>query len=90
MAWGQNRHVDSLATLASTMTNDVPQLIKVELIMEPSISVADSVNTAKVDVVMISGIEPCWMDPIIDYLAEDRVPDDENKANRIRRMTPRY
>ena len=67
----QNRHVDSLASLASSMTEEVPWLIKVELIMEPSISVADSIITAGVDVAMISTTKPCWMDPIIDFLAED-------------------
>ena len=71
MGWAQNRHVDSLATLASSMTEEVPRLIKVDLIVEPSISVADSVNTAGVDVIMISATEPCWMDPIIDFLAKD-------------------
>ena len=30
------------------------------------------------------------MGPIIDFLAEDRVPDNEKKANRIRRMVSRY
>ena len=38
MAQGQNRHTDSLATLASSMTEDVPWIIKVELLVEPSIS----------------------------------------------------
>ena len=71
MDQAQNRHVDSLASLASSMTEEVPWLIKVELIMEPSISVADSINTAGVDVAMISTTKPCWMDPIIDFLAED-------------------
>ena len=80
----QNRHADSLATLASSMTEEVSQLIKVELIAEPSISVADSVDTAGVDVTMISATGPCWMDPIIDFLAKDRVSDDEKEANMIR------
>ena len=71
MDQAQNRHVDSLASLASSMTEEVPWLIKVELIMEPSISVADSINTVGVDVAMISTTKPCWMDPIIDFLAED-------------------
>ena len=80
----QNRHADSLATLASSMTEEVSQLIKVELIAEPSISVADSVDTAGVDVTMILVTGPCWMDPIIDFLAKDRVSDDEKEANMIR------
>ena len=37
VARGKNRHVDTLATLASTMMEDIPRLIKVELITEPSI-----------------------------------------------------
>ena len=38
VARGKNRHVDSLSTLASAMTEDIPWQIKVELIAEPSIS----------------------------------------------------
>ena len=66
------------------MTEEVPRLIKVELIMEPSISVANNVSTTEVDVAMISATKPCWMDPIIDFLAEDRVLNDKKEANKIR------
>ena len=59
MGRAQNRHADSLATLASSMTEEVPRLIKVELIMEPSISVANNVSTVKVDVAMISVTRLC-------------------------------
>lgn len=34
---GQNKHVDSLATLASTLAEEIPRLIKVEVVQEPSI-----------------------------------------------------
>ena len=40
----QNRHADSLATLTSSMTNEVPRLIKVEFIREPSIGMEDIYN----------------------------------------------
>ena len=30
------------------------------------------------------------MDPIIEFLAEDRIPDDENKANKICQVASRY
>ena len=43
-----------------------------------------------VDVVVISTTRPCWMDPIIDFLAEDKVPNDEEEAKKIRRVAPRY
>ena len=85
VAWGQNKHADSLATLASSMTEDMPRLIKVELIAEPSIN-----TTVGVGVVVISMTEPCWMDSVIDFLAEDRVLDNEKEANRVRRVAARY
>ena len=60
IARGQNRHADSLATLASSLIKDVPWLIKVEVMAKPSID-------ARVNVLMIAVSEPCWMDPIIDF-----------------------
>ena len=86
----QNKHADSLATLASSMIEEVPRLIKVKLIVEPSISVADNVSTTGVDVAMISATGLCWMDLIIDFLAEDRISNDEKEANRIRQVAIRY
>ena len=61
MGRAQNRYVDSLATLASSMTEEVPQLIKVELIMESSINVVDSISIAGVNVAMILATRPCWI-----------------------------
>ena len=90
VARGQNRHTDSLATLASAMTDNVPRLIKVELITKPSVNTMTNVGVARVGVMVISTSEPCWMDPIIDFLAEDRVLNDEKEANRVRRIASRY
>lgn len=64
VARGQNRHTDSLATLASLLTEEVPRLIKVELVPKSSIN-------AKVDVLVVTVSKPCWMDPIIDFLVDD-------------------
>ena len=55
MARGQNRHGDSLATLASSLTKEMPQLIKVEVVAEPSID-------ARVGVSVVAISELCWMD----------------------------
>ena len=55
----QNRHANSLATLASSMTEEVPRLIKVELIREPSIGTGDNGITVGVEVAMISTTRPC-------------------------------
>ena len=58
VSWGKNRHADSLTTLASAMTEDIPQQIKVELIGEPSISAAAD-GTTKVNVVIVTTVESC-------------------------------
>ena len=64
VARGKNRRTDSLATLASSLTEEVPRLIKVELVAKLSIN-------AMVGVLVIAISELCWMDPIINFLAED-------------------
>ena len=90
VARGQNRNTNSLTTLASAMTKDVPRLIKVELITELSINTATNVGVVGVGVTMISTTGPCWMDPIIDFLVEDWVSDEEKEANRVRRIASWY
>ena len=86
----QNKHADSLATLASSATEDTPRLVTMELIREPSISVKSIHDQARVEVAKVAVANPCWMNPIIDFLAEDKVPDDEDEAKKIRRVAPRY
>jgi len=79
VARGQNRHADSLVTLASSMTENVARIIKVELIVQLSIG-------AIIGVVVITTSRPCWMDPIVNFLAKDKVSDDKKEANRVRRV----
>ena len=59
------------------MTEKVPRIIKIELVMEPSIN-------AMVGILVVAMSKPCWMDPIIDFLAKDRVPNDEKEDRRVR------
>ena len=86
----QSKHADSLATLASSITEEVPWLIKVELIREPSMGMEENCNSAGVDVAVISTTRPCWMDPIVDFLAKDKVPDYEKETKRIRQVASQY
>ena len=86
VARGQNRHADSLATLVSAMTEDVLWIIKMELITEPCITTVTDVGVARISVTAVSIAEPCWMDSIVDFLVEDRIPDDEKKASKVRRI----
>lgn len=90
VARSQNKHADSLATLASSATEDTPRLVTIELIREPSISVKGVLGQARVEVAQAAVTNPCWMKPIIDFLAEDIVPEDEEEAKKIRRVAPRY
>ena len=52
VARGQNRCADSLATLASSLIEEEPRLIKVDLVAEPSID-------ARVGVSMVAISNPC-------------------------------
>ena len=67
--------MDSLVTLASSLTEEVRRLIKVEVVKKSSIDVKVNIS-----IVMVS--EPCWMDPIIEFLAEDHVPNDEKEVKK--------
>ncbi|XP_075669634.1 uncharacterized protein LOC142639317 [Castanea sativa] len=64
VARGQNRHADFLAILASSLTKEVPRLIKVELVAESRVN-------ARIVISLIIAAEPCWIDSIIDFLVED-------------------
>ena len=72
------------------MTEDVPRIIKVELITEPSINTVTDVSVARISFTAVTIAEPCWMDPIVDFLAEDCIPDDEKETSRVRRIASRY
>ena len=50
---------------------------------EPSID-------ARVNVSMVSVSEPCWMDLIVDFLANDRLLTDEKEAERVRKVAAQY
>ena len=83
MARGKNRHADSLATLALAMTEDVPRISKVELITKPSVNTIIDVGVVGISVTTVSTAKPCWMNPIVDFLVEDRIPDDEKDASKV-------
>ena len=72
------------------MTEDVPQIIKVELITEPSIKTITDVGIVGISVTAISIAELCWMDSIFNFLAEYLIPDDEKQASKVRRIASRY
>ena len=58
--------------------------------MEPSINAVTDIGIVGISVTAVSTAEPCWMDPIVDFLAEDRIPNDEKKASKVRQIAFRY
>ena len=61
-----------------------------ELKTKLSIGIVIDDGVAGVGVTVISTTAPCWMDTIVDFLAEDHIPDDKKEANRVRRIASRY
>ena len=83
VARGQNWHANSLAILATSLAEEIPRLIKVEVVAEPSINVG-------VNVSMVTTVRLCWMDPIIDFIAKDRVPSNEKEMEKVCRTAAWY
>ena len=63
-----NTNADALAKLATSKDADLLYLIPVEVVREPSISRPNLVESITE--------EPSWMDELIAYLKEDKLPDD--------------
>ena len=72
------------------MTKDVPRMIKVDLITKSSINTMTDVGIVGISVAVVSTGEPCWVDSIVDFLAEDRIPDDKKEASKVRWVASRY
>ncbi|GFZ15662.1 hypothetical protein Acr_25g0000710 [Actinidia rufa] len=79
-----NTHADALASLASTVEGDLGRTVAVDVISVPSIEETQSsifVNTQ---------LGPSWMDPIVNYLRTDQLPDDRKEAHKIRIKAARF
>ena len=78
-----NAHADSLAMLATSLTQNLPRIILVEDLHSP---------TEAKEVVQIHQIRvvPSWMDSIIQFLKEDILPEEKIEADKIRRKVTSY
>ena len=81
---GQNYHVDSLAMLATSLGSNLPRVVIVE-------DMADS-SLVKKPLVDVHNIQfgPSWMDSLVAFLKKGLLPEDKNKAEKIRRKAPCY
>ena len=79
----ETSRVDALAKLATASQEDLSRSTPVEYLAEPSIDLCD------VEVAQIES-EPSWMDPIWDYIIDERLPDDPKEAAKIRTRSARF
>ena len=79
-----NTHADSLATLATSSAQDLPQVVLVEdLYTHTSVHhSAPQINQIK--------LGPSWMDSISLFLEKDVLPEERSKADKVRRKAPRF
>ena len=74
---GGNTYTDSLATLATSSAQNLPRVILVEDLGKPS---GEKENMIYVPHVRVG---PSWMDPIIQFLSKDVLPEDKSEAEKI-------
>ena len=79
-----NTHADSLATLATPSAHDLPRIILVEDLCQTSSTGKD---TARIHQIRKN---PSWMDPIMNFLKDDTLPEGKLEADKIRRNAPRF
>lgn len=71
-----NERADALARLASVNSRNLPRTANVQVLRRPSIP-------RKIDVANIEH-EKSWMDPLVQYLTKDKVPDDGREAKKLK------
>ena len=81
---GGNTHAASLATLATSSAQNLPRVILVEDLGKP---IGEKGNMICIPYVKV-GLS--WMDPIIQFLSKDVLPEEKSEAEKIRRKAPRF
>jgi ribonuclease HI/transposase InsO family protein len=77
-----NRKADALSKLASVAFEHLAKNIRVELLEEPTVALK------QVSEIQIK--KENWMDPIVDYLRDGKLPSDNEKARQIRAHAMQY
>ena len=81
---GGNTHADSLATLATSSTQDFPRVVLVEDLYTPT-----SIHQDMPQIHQIK-LGPSWMDSISLFLEKDILPEEKSEAEKVRRKAPRF
>ncbi|XXG43864.1 hypothetical protein AAC387_Pa01g3806 [Persea americana] len=80
----ENAHADSLASLTSAVESELRREIFVDF--QPSPIIGDLVIMS----VEQDTVCPNWMTPIIEYLRDGLLPEDEKEGWKVRRTTARF
>ena len=76
--------MDSLATLATSSAQNLPRVILIEDLCNPTKVEGNMVYVHQIKV------GPSWMDSIVLFLKEDILPEDKSEADKVRRKAPRF
>ena len=79
-----NTHADSLATLATSLVQNLSRVILIEDLWKLSEIRGNMIYVHHVR------IRPSWMDPIIQFLSKDVLLEDKSEAEKIRRKAPQF
>uniref|UniRef100_A0A2N9HXW1 RNase H type-1 domain-containing protein n=1 Tax=Fagus sylvatica TaxID=28930 RepID=A0A2N9HXW1_FAGSY len=78
-----NSHADVLAKLATALESDMQRTVCIETLEQPSFQ-DQEVSVCSVNV------RPSWMDPLLGYIRDNRLPEDKKEARMIKQKAPRF
>ena len=77
-----NANADALAKLATSRDAELLCLVPIEIVTEPSIAKQNSIEAIDA--------QPSWMDDIVVYLKDDRLPENRDLARKIKYHAEHY
>ena len=80
-----NSHANALANLASAVQPGKAKTIMIDYLSGPSITPVTTEHEA-----MSVDMGPSWMDTIVAFLKEEKLPDDHKEAHKIRLKSARF
>ena len=79
-----NTHADSLATLATSLAQDLPRVVLVEDLCTPTPLHRDIPQIHQIK------LGPSWMDPISLFLERDILPEEKSETKKVRKKAPHF
>ena len=79
-----NTHANSLATFATSLAQDLPQVVLVEDLYTQSLTHHGAPRIHQVT------LGPSWMDVVSLFLEKDVLPEEKSEADQVRRKAPRF